>query len=178
MQTTSTSDQITYGIQLWKLNCLYWDGHNYRWARHHRAVAPELQGKIAVAVNRPLKHCFAGPDEVSEAGRREGKPHRMSPSSLNDLQALLPRNATVSTFVVNETRTGNACRLLVFAVLQGEIVLVTKAVAAALALELYHAQLIFPASRENAGACLVAQLGRALHGDDAAFGHQSIGEGK
>lgn len=176
MQTTpTTSEQLTYGIQLWMLNCLYWDGHNYRWHRHHRAVEPALRGKVAVDVNRALKRRFATPGELYDAAHREGNLITM-PTTSGELGGLLPRGAAVSTFVVNETRTGAACRLLVFAVVQGEIVLVTRAVAAALGLDLHFAQLIYPGSRAKAGAELVAHLAHALHGDPRALRHQALGE--
>jgi hypothetical protein len=175
MQTNPTSsEQVIYGIQLWMLNCLYWDGHNYRWAPHHRAVAPEQRGKIAVAVNRALKHRFSGPDEVSDAGRREGNPHRMALSSLNDLRALLPRGATVSTYFVSETRTAMASRLLVFAVVQGEIIPLARSAAAVLELQEYAGQVVVPAPRAAAGAHLVALLARALHADPRALRHHSL----
>jgi hypothetical protein len=174
MQTNPTSDQVTYGVQLWMLNCLYWDGHNYRWAPHHRAVAPEQRGKIAVAVNRALKHRFSGPDEVSDAGRREGNPHRMALSSLNDLRALLPRGATVSTLIIVETRSGLSSRLLALAVVRGEIVSISHAVAAALDLETHGGQVIVPAPRATAGTFLVAKLARALYGDPQALKHHSL----
>jgi hypothetical protein len=177
MQTiTTTSEQLTYGMQLWKLNCLYWDGHNYRWVRHHRAVEPAQRGKIAVAVNRALKQRFATPSELYDACHPEGNLITM-PTTSGELAGLLPRGATVSTFVVNETRSGLACRLLVFAVVQGEIILVTRAVAAALGLEMHFAQLIYPATRAKAGLDLVQRLGHTLYGHTAALRHQSLGEG-
>lgn len=179
MQTANTHpENLTYGIQLWQLNCLYWDGHNYRFSRHHRSVDPAVRGRIAVPVNQALKRRFAGPDDLCNAlkGPAKGTVPPM-PSSVSDLRVLLPRGATVFTFVVSETRTGMACRLLVFAVVHGEIILVTRAVAAALELEMHHAQIIFLGSREAAGVALVAELGRALHGDSRALRHQAIGEG-
>jgi hypothetical protein len=177
MQTTITSDQVAFGIQLWKLNCLYFDGHNYRFSRHHRAVETSQRGRIAVTVNRALKRRFASPGELyAAAAHAEGNLITM-PNASGDLRGLLPRGATLSTFVVNETRTGMSCRLVVFAVVQGEIVLVTRAVAAELNLETHYAQIVFPGSRAKAGAELVANLARALHGDPLALRHQALGEG-
>jgi hypothetical protein len=178
MQTTNTHpENLTYGIQLWQLNCLYWDGHNYRFSRHHRAVDPAVRGRIAVSVNQALKRRFAGPDDLCNAlkGPAKGTVPPM-PSSVSDLRGLLPRGAAVSTFVVSESRTGASCRLLVFAVVQGEIIPLTHAAAGAVELEIYSDQVIVNASRANAGAELVARLARVLHGDPGALHHHSIGE--
>lgn len=174
MQTNPTSDQVTYGIQLWMLKCLYFDGRDYRFSRTHKAVEAGQRGKIAVAVNRALKHRFADPGDISDAGRREGNPHRMALSSLNDLRALLPRGATVSTLIIVETRSGLSSRLLALAVVRGEIVSISHAVAAALELETHGGQVIVPAPRATAGSYLVAKLGRALYGDPQALKHHSL----
>jgi hypothetical protein len=174
MQTTFTSEQLTYGIQLWKLNCLYWDGHNYRWARHHRSVEPAQRGKIAVTVNRALKRRFASTFELHEAAHSEGNLITMPVPAVTDLRALLPRGATVSTFPVVESRTGLSSRLLVFAVVQGEIVSITHAVATALRLETHAGQVIIASERGQAGAALVGGLARALYGDALALHHHSL----
>lgn len=174
MQINISSEQLTYGIQLWKLNCLYWDGHNYRWSRHHRSVQPAHRGRIAVTVNRALKHRFATPLELAQVAR-EGNTVTM-PSVPSHLPGLLPRGATVSTFVTSESRTGMSCRLLVFIVVQGEIIPLAHSVAAALALETYSDQIILAAPRAKAGPELVARLARELHGDPAALRHHAIGE--
>jgi hypothetical protein len=94
----------------------------------------------------------------------------------SDLRGLLPRGALVYTLVVSETRTGMACRLLVLVVVAGEILQLTRAVAAELRLEMHQAQLIFLGTREAAGGALVAQLGRTLYADPRALRHQSLGE--
>lgn len=174
MQTQYSSEQITYGIQLWKLGCLYFDGHNYRFSRSHKVVEAAQRGRIAVTVNQALKRRFADTAELHAVASEEGN-HTTMPVP-TDLRGLLPRGATVSTFIVSETRTGAACRLLVFVVVQGEIIPLTHAAAAAVELETYNDQVIVNASRANAGAELVARLARVLHGDPGALRHHFIGE--
>lgn len=175
MQTQYSSEQVTYGIQLWKLGCLYFDGRNYRFSRSHKVVEAAQRGRIAVTVNQALKRRFADTAELAIVAYEVGEPTTM-PSIPSDLRGLLPRGATVSTFVVSESRTGASCRLLVFVVVQGEIIPLTHAAAGAVELEIYSDQVIVNASRAKAGAELVARLARVLHGDPGALHHHSIGE--
>lgn len=171
-----TTSEVVYGVQLWRLNCIFSDGHNYRWSRTHRAVEPSLRGKIAVTVNRALKRQFRSPAELREAAHLEGNLVTMPVSAATDLRALLPPGSTVSTYVVSDTRTGLQCRVLVFAVFAGEIVLITKSVAPLVNCEMYHEQIIVPATRKDAGGHLVRVLSQALHGDPSALRHQSLAQ--
>ena len=98
------------------------------------------------------------------------------PAVPSDLRGLLPRGALVYTLVVSETRTGDGCRLLVLAVVAGEIVSLTRSVADLLGWQLFSGQVIAPLPRAKAGAELAARLSYKLHGSISALRHESLGE--
>jgi hypothetical protein len=164
-------EHIIYGVQLWTLNCLYWDGRNYRYSRAHAAVDPALRGHIAVPVNRALKHQFANPGELHAYAK--GTITTM-PTPGTDLGRLLPRGCVVSTLTTRESRTGRTY-LVVLTVVHGEIVAITAAVAGLLSLPIEHGQLHLDAPRARAGQTIVSNLAAALHGDPHALDHQSLG---
>lgn len=177
MQTANTlPENLTYGIQLWQLNCLYWDGHNYRFSRHHRAVDPTMRGRIAVPVNQALKRRFAGPDDLCDAlkGPVKGTTPPMPTDSIN-LRALLRPGSDVYTVVMRESRTGGSCHLLVLIPAGGKILSVTAAAAEFLDLPTQHGQIGIEEPRARAGAMLTSQLAFALHNDARALKHQSLG---
>jgi hypothetical protein len=171
MQTQNTlPENLTYGIQLWQLNCLYWDGHNYRFSRHHRAVDPTMRGRIAVPVNQALKSHFASPAELHTASAKG--PH---PPMHDDLRTMLPRGSSVYTVVTRESRTGSNCHLLVLAVVAGEIVSVTAAAAKMLGLNVEHGSLVKSGSRASAGGRIVSLLAVALYQDARVLTHIPLG---
>jgi hypothetical protein len=93
-----------------------------------------------------------------------------------DLRALLPRGSSVSTVFMGETRTRAACRLLVLAIHQGEIVSIGATVGPLLHLPLEREQAVIAVSREHGpGAELVRRLALALYQDGRALKHQPLG---
>jgi hypothetical protein len=176
MQTANTlPETLTYGIQLWELDCLYFDGRNYRYSRAHSAVDPAVRGRIAVPVNQALKCHFASPAElrlhiVSAKGH-----HLPMHSQADTLRQLLPRGSSIYTVATRESRTGESCQVLALAVVQGEIVSITQAAAALLNLpaEFGNARINMPLRR--AGAGFASQLAIALYQDAHALKHQSLG---
>jgi hypothetical protein len=174
-------ENLIYGIQLWKLNCLYFDGHNYRFSRHHSAVEPAMRGRIAVPVNQALKHRFADPTALYDYAHSVNYPQSakgtappMQSSSAN-LSALLPIGSDIYTVVMRESRTGGSCHLLVLIPAGGKILSVTAAAADLLNLPTQHGQIGIESPRARAGAMLTSQLALALHQDVHALRHQSLG---
>lgn len=178
MQTQNTlPENLTYGIQLWQLNCLYWDGHNYRFSRHHRSVDPTMRGRIAVPVNQALKRRFAGPDDLCDAlkGPVKGTTPPMHIQSIQSLRELLPVGSSVYTVVTRESRTGANCHLVVLAVGGGTILPITAAVAELLGLTIEHGSLRKSGSRSSVGGRVVALLATALHQDARTLRPVSLG---
>ena len=174
MQTANTlPENLAYGIQLWKLQCIYFDGRNYRFSRSHAAVDPAMRGRIAVPINQALKQRFASPGELQAASVKGIIPPM--PSASVDLRTLLPRGSCVYTVVTRESRTGQNCHLLVLFPAGGEILSFTAAAGQLLGLPLEHGHLRMGASRAHAGAQLVTRLAIALYQDARALTHQSLG---
>lgn len=98
------------------------------------------------------------------------------PAVPSDLRGLVPRGALVYTYPVSETRTGDGCRLLVLAVVNGEILSIGRTVGELLGWSMYGVQVIVPVVREKAGLELVQLLGHKLHGHTGALRHESLGE--
>jgi hypothetical protein len=174
MQTQNTlPENLTYGIQLWQLNCLYWDGHNYRFSRHHRSVDPTMRGRIAVPVNQALKRRFAGPDDLCNA--LKGPVKGLTPPMPDDLRFLLPRGSSITTVVTRESRSSSSSHVLVLAVVQGEIVSISAAVGAALNLPVEFGAVRVASPRSSAGSSLAHRLAIALYQDASALRQSAIG---
>lgn len=178
MQTANTlPENLTYGIQLWALNCLYWDGHNYRFSRYHAAVDPAMRGRIAVPINQALKSRFAHPDALCDFLHAKGTtPLMPAPGPGADtLRALLPLHSSVYTVFMGETRTGSACRVLVLAIVKGEIVSIGATVGPLLHLPLAEEAAVIAVSRDDGpGAELVRRLAIALYQDAGALSHKLL----
>lgn len=173
MQTANPlPENLVYGIQLWMLNCIYFDGHNYRFSRSHSAVDPAMRGRIAVPINQALKRRFSGPDELHAASKGITPP---MPSASVDLRTLLPRGSTLYTVVTRESRTGQNCHLLVLFPAGGEILSFTAAAAQLLGLAVEHGHVRVGGSRADAGGQLVTRLAVALYQDARALTHTSLG---
>lgn len=177
MQTIpqSTPEHLTYGIQLWQLNCLYWDGRDYRYSRTHSAVEPALRGRIAVPVNAALKSRFASPAALRlYTVSAKGNSSSMQ-TQADTLRAVLPRGSSVYTVVTRESRTGANCHVLLLAIVQGEIVSLSAAAAALLGLTVEFSAVRIAKPRMSAGATLAHQLAIALYQDARALRQSALG---
>jgi hypothetical protein len=76
----------------------------------------------------------------------------------DDLGALLPRGSAVYTVVTHESRSGANCRVLVLAIVQGEIVSVTASAAALIGRAVEHGQVQISGARAHAGRQFVDRV--------------------
>jgi hypothetical protein len=92
----------------------------------------------------------------------------------DNLRALLPNGSAVYTVVTHESRSGANCRILVLAIVEGDIVSVTATAAALLGLKIEHGHAQINGSRAHAGPQLAERLAVALYQDARSLKHRSL----